>query len=144
MRKRFSPIRSKQEGFKRAKRYHFCLDCRHSQHEKFDKCPNCDSKNRQYFMSEREMKRGALLLTMQDAGKISKLRFQPRFPLKVNNQVLGHYVSDADYYNESGEYIVEDTKPDKWMDSFAKWKIRHFQLQYCTTVTIPQRKKGTL
>lgn len=95
-------------------------------------------------MSEREMKRGAQLLLLQEGGVISKLRFQPRFALIVNNMKLGHYVADADYYNDKGEYVVEDTKPDDWMDNMAKWKIRHFQAQYGITVNIPQRKEGKL
>ena len=137
-------FKSKQDAMGRAKRRHVCLDCRHLQTLKYDECPKCGSKNRQYFMSEREMKRGAQLLMLQDTGHITKLRFQPRFPLKVNGEKLGNYVADADYYNKDGEYVVEDTKPDEWMDAMAKWKIRHFQLQYGITVNIPQRKKGHL
>lgn len=95
-------------------------------------------------MSEAEAHRGASLLMLQDRGVITKLRFQPRFPLNVNNTKICNYVADADYYNDKGEYIVEDTKPPKFMTDLSKHKIKHFQLQYCVTVTIPQRANGTL
>lgn len=134
-------FKSKADAMNRAKRYHACLDCRHSQHEKYIDCPNCGSKNRQYFMSHAELKRGMLLLTLHAAGKITNLRFQPRYDLKVNGQKIAVYTADAEYY-EDGELVVEDTKPKDFIDKYAGLKIKLFEAIYGITVRIPQRKSG--
>jgi hypothetical protein len=134
-------LTSKADGFTRAKKFHVCLDCRHNQNETFKECPACGSKNRQYFMSRAELKRGMLLLTLQAAGTISRLRFQPRYDLIVNGQKIGVYTADAEYYQD-GIFVVEDTKPANFMDETAKIKIKLFEAIYGLTVKIPQRKSG--
>ena len=88
-------------------------------------------------MSEREMKRGMLLLTLQDAGKISKLRFQPRFDLKVNDIKIAAYVADADYYNDEGEYVIEDVKGSTgWQTDVSKIKMKLFRAIYGKDIRI--------
>lgn len=125
----------------RAKRYHVCLDCRASQAEIWKECPGCGSKNRQYFMSHAEFVRGMLLLTLQSVGTIERLRFQPRYELKVNGRKIATYTADAEYYKD-GELVVEDTKPADFMDASAVLKIKLFEAIYNLTVRIPQRKSG--
>lgn len=132
---------SKSDAMNRAKRRHVCLDCCHHQAAVYKQCPECGSKNRQYFMSEAEHKRGMLLLTLQRAGTISKVRFQPRFDLKVNDIKIGTYTADVEYYLND-VWTVEDTKPPNFIDKFALHKIKHFEAQYGITVRIPQRKSG--
>ncbi len=132
---------SKQDAMSRAKRCHCCLDCRYYQTEIYKSCPECGSKNRQYFMSETEFHRGMSLMTLQLAGKISRLRFQPRYDLVVNGKKICRYDADADYY-EDGKLVVEDSKPEKFMDELAKVKIKLFEAIYGITVRIPQRKSG--
>lgn len=127
----------------RAHRRHVCLDCRYFQEKIWKTCPECGGKSRQYFMSKAEHQRGMLLLTMQAAGTIERLRFQPRFDLMVNGLKVAVYTADCDYY-QGGEYIVEDTKPEDFMDDFAKLKMRLFQAVYGITVKIPQRKSGNI
>lgn len=134
-------LKSKSEGLKRAKRYHACLDCRHSQNQIYKLCPNCGSKNRQYFMSHIELQRGMLLLTLQAAGTITNLRFQPRFDLIVNSRKISMYTADADYY-KNGIYTVEDTKPIDFIDAGALLKIKLFEALFNITITIPQRASG--
>lgn len=134
-------IKSKLEGIQRAKRYHVCLDCRHKQVQKYTECPKCGSKNRQYFMSEAELHRGMMLLTLQIKGTISNLRFQPRYELKVNGRKITTYTADAEYMQD-GELVVEDTKPENFMDAGAKLKIKLFEAIYGIIVRIPQRKSG--
>ena len=134
-------FKTKIDGFKVAKRCYACLDCRHSQPTTYKECPECGSKNRQYFMSAAEFKRGMLLLTMQAAGTISKLRFQPRYKLEVKGQKICTYVADAEYIRD-GKQITEDTKPKNFIDATAKLKIKLFEAIYGITVTIPQRKSG--
>lgn len=134
-------FKSKKEAMSRSKRRHVCLDCCHHQTQTFKECPQCGSRNRQYFMSEAEHKRGMLLMTLQRAGTIERLRFQPRYELKVNGQKVGNYTADAEYY-EDGELVVEDTKPKNFMDDLAVMKIKLFEAIYGITVRIPQRRSG--
>ena len=134
-------FKSKMDGIRAAKKYHVCLSCRDYQTEKYVHCPECGSKNRQYFMSETEFKRGMLLLTMQLANAISNLRFQPRYELKVNGRLICTYIADAEY-RKDGVVIIEDTKPSNFMDKSAELKIKLFEAVYNTVVTIPQRKSG--
>ena len=81
------------------------MDCRHFQTKIFKECPECGSRNRQYFMSEAEHKRGMTLMLLQQNGTISRLRFQPRYELKVNGQKIATYTADAEYY-EGDNWIV--------------------------------------
>lgn len=134
-------LKSQMEGKKRAKRFHTCLDCRHHQTANYKLCPKCGSKNRQYFMSETEFNRGMKLMIKQMAGTIERLRFQPRYELKVNGRLICTYVADADYY-EAGALVVEDSKPQEYMDDGAKVKIKLFEALFNIVVKIPQRKSG--
>lgn len=134
-------LKSKSEGFDRAKRYHTCLDCRYSQGDIWKICPSCGSKNRQYFMSQAELQRGMMLLTLQRAGAISALRFQPRYDLKVNGVKVAAYTADAEYVRD-GVVVYEDTKPKDFIDDYARLKMALFEAIYGVTVTIPQRESG--
>lgn len=135
-------FKSKNDAMGRAKKCHACLDCRHSQKETFKECPECGGQNRQYFMSETEFKRGMMLLTLQQAGTITKLKFQPRYALKVNGRKITTYIADAEYY-EGEKLIVEDTKAPntKFIDETSKIKIALFEAIYGVNVKIPQRVK---
>lgn len=133
-------FKSKFDGMNRAKRRHVCLDCLHNQTEIYKACPQCGSKNRQYFMSEAEHLRGMLLLNMQANGTITRLRFQPSFDLLVNGIKIGKYIADSDYIDKNGNYCVEDVKGSKdHMDNISKWKMKHFKAQYGIEVKIHAR-----
>lgn len=136
MRGRFT---SKLQGIQLAERTHVCLTCLHAQPDSFDRCPRCSGCDRVHFPSKVEYKRGMELLMLRDAKRITELRFHPRFDLVVNGRKLATYVADADY-REGGEYVVEDTKPVKFMDATAKLKIALFEALNGVTVRIPQRK----
>lgn len=130
--------------FAQAQKFHFCISCRHHQNEKFETCPKCGSADRVYFPSRTEMNRAALLLMLRDQGKVSDIKYHPRYELNVNGGKLGHYVADVSYTNHAGEFVVEDSKIAKHLEPFSKWKIRHFQFQYGIEVNIPQRKSGNI
>lgn len=136
-------ITSKTEGMNRAKRRHVCIDCRHFQTKIYKECPECGSKNRQYFMSEAEHKRGMLLLLRQHNGSIDRLKFQPRFDLKVGGKKITTYIADAEYY-EDGEWVVEDTKPSNFIDKTSEIKMKLFEAIHGVTIRIPQRKSGNM
>jgi len=82
-----------------------------------------------------------LLLTLEATGKVTRLFFHPRFDLVVNGVKVGVYTADAHYYNHLDMYVVEDSKPEKFLTDVAKLKIRLFQALYGITVNIPQKKE---
>ena len=74
-----------------------------------------------------ERERAATLLLLQDRGKIDRLRFHPRYDLKIDGIKVTTYVADAEYFDtERRKTVVEDTKPEKYMDDLAKLKIGLF------------------
>jgi len=130
-----------------AKKCHACLDCRHNQKENYTECPKCGSKNRQYFMSEVEFKRGMKLLLLQDAGTISDLRFQVKYELMVNNRPLfDHegksitYTLDAQYKRPAhvGDLHYEDTKAGSFIEEVSRIKIAIFEASRGVKVLIPK------
>jgi hypothetical protein len=63
------------------------------------------------FASKREAKRYSELKLLEMAGEIKELVLQPRYPLKVNEQLITTYVADFRYDDcKSKRSIVEDTK----------------------------------
>jgi len=134
-------FKSKFDAVQRAKHFHLCLNCRHSQGENWKTlpCPNCDGEGtRQHFGSKIEFHRGLVLLTLLNAGTITNLKFQPRFDLSVNGMKVSTYVADSSYTDEEGTYVVEDVKPSNFMTDTAKLKIKLFQSIFKITVKIPK------
>lgn len=120
---------SKLDGIRSAKAVHFCVACRHTQAEnwKEDPCPSCGkSGSRYYFMSEVEQKRAAELLLMQNLGQIRGLKFQPRYDLVVEGVHICTYVADFSYIKPDQKTVIEDVKPEKFIDAMAKMKIDLF------------------
>ena len=62
------------------------------------------------FASGREARRYRTLKLLQQAGEISDLALQPRFPLVVNGKLVCTYVGDFSYLTKSGQRVVEDAK----------------------------------
>ncbi len=79
------------------------------------------------FSSKKEAKRYVELLIQQQAGEITDLELQPRFPLTVNGVLIGNYVADFRYKRlwEFHEYdvIIEDVKGFKTDVYLLKKKI---------------------
>jgi hypothetical protein len=61
------------------------------------------------FDSKKEAARYSELRLLEISNHISGLECQPKIPLMVNGQQLGHYIGDFRYL-EAGEVIVEDVK----------------------------------
>lgn len=61
------------------------------------------------FHSKGEAARDGQLQALQRAGRISGLKRQVRFPLRVNGTLLCSYVADWTY-TEKGQAVVEDFK----------------------------------
>lgn len=119
---------SKTDAMSRAKTTHCCTACLHSQQETFKICPACQAPGmRVYFRSRVEHIRGVELIMLQKAGKISGLRFLPKYDLVVEGTKICGYEADAEYRDENGKVVVEDTKPDgDFMDKTAVFKIALF------------------
>lgn len=95
------------------------------------------------FGSRVELQRGMTLMILQDAGKISNLRFQPRYELKVNGIKVGVYTADAEFVRD-GVTVTEDSKPPNFIDKYAALKMSLFQAIYGVTIEIPQRASGNM
>lgn len=128
--KRGNPnLRTAEDWRALAVKRHMCVQCLHNQHEIWGKeCPKCQANDSREFMPSRaELNRASQLILMQRAGKISRLRFHPRFDLKVNSIKVCAYEADAEYF-ENGKMVVEDTKPDgTFIEPVAKLKIALFE-----------------
>jgi hypothetical protein len=61
------------------------------------------------FASKKEAKRYAELKIMEQAGDISDLELQPRYPLTVDGVKVGEYRADF-RYRRDGVTVVEDVK----------------------------------
>lgn len=76
--------------------------------------------------SAAELKRASQLILMLRAGRISQLKFHPRFDLKVEGVKVCAYEADAQYV-EGGKIVIEDTKSEgDFIEPVAKLKIALF------------------
>jgi hypothetical protein len=62
------------------------------------------------FGSKLEARRWCELKLMEAAGDISHLSPHPRYDLRVNGVLIGHYTGDSEYCTEAGEVVCEDVK----------------------------------
>lgn len=62
------------------------------------------------FASRREAKRYLALRILESTGDISSLVLQPRFPLRVNGELICTYVADFSYLRKEDVLVVEDVK----------------------------------
>lgn len=62
------------------------------------------------FGSKAELNRWLQLEQLLKVGAINDLRHHTRFPLEVNGYKIATYECDAEYFLETGEHVVEDTK----------------------------------
>ena len=62
------------------------------------------------FASQREANRYGELRLLEQAGEISGLELQPKFPLIVNGQKVATYIADFRYVDAAGAVVVEDVK----------------------------------
>jgi hypothetical protein len=98
------------------------------------------------FSSKAEAKRYGELKLLERAGEISDLNRQQRYPLRAyeyedkDTQEIGHYVGDFEYL-EKGKWVVEDVKG--FMTPLAKWKIKHFEIQYGIKVQLIKSARTT-
>jgi hypothetical protein len=137
-------FKRKADGFARAKKYHLCTSCLHVQPLLFKECPSCKVEGmRVFFPSRVEMIRAGELIRMQVAGKISRLRFHPRYDLIVEGTKICAYEADSEYMLE-GKTVIEDVKPfGDFMDKIAAMKISLFNAinkKHGLSVSIHRRK----
>ncbi|MDE2227399.1 MAG: hypothetical protein KGJ89_05615 [Patescibacteria group bacterium] len=81
---------------------------------------------RVFFPSRAEHLRAVQLIQLFKNGRISQLKFHPRYDLIVEGFKICAYVADVSYV-ESGKQIVEDTKAaGTFIDPVAELKISLF------------------
>lgn len=61
------------------------------------------------FDSKREAARYQELKLLRDAGEISSLVLQPKFPIQINDVKICTYIADFEY-EKDGKTVVEDSK----------------------------------
>lgn len=95
------------------------------------------------FDSQAEAARYAELKMLQRGKLIDRLEVHPKCPLHARTgKEIGHYVADFRYWDcEAGCEIIEDVKsPATAKNALYRWKKRHFEIEYRTTVTEVFRK----
>jgi hypothetical protein len=75
------------------------------------------------FASRKEAARYVELRTLLRVGVISDLRWQVRYKLVVNGQLVCTYVADFAYLDDNGIEIVEDAKGFRTREYITKKKL---------------------
>lgn len=103
------------------------------------------------FDSKAEARRYYELKLLQQAGEITELELQPKFPLRVvsttgtvlgaakaltgtHRDIIGTYIADFAYRDRTERRIVEDVKGMKTLP-LSRWKMKHVAAQYGITVS---------
>lgn len=79
------------------------------------------------FDSNKERQRYRELRLMERAKLITALRVHPKYPLRVNKEIIGDYIADFEY-QLCDELVIEDVKGFK--TDVYRWKAKHFTAQY--------------
>lgn len=87
-----------------------------------------------FFHSRKEARRWVELRLLAEAGQITDLRRQVRFPLSTTtldggNVVVGNYIADF-VYVENRRTIVEDAKGQARREDLYLWKRRHMKAEH--------------
>lgn len=157
----FTKVSGSQLG-KSAKRIAGCECCNfmeqafaktHKLHQPHHKtgaqCPRCSGPVR-VFDSQAEFTRARELKLLEEAGEISGLAYQVKYPLTVypsytgsnsgTPQHLCFYVADFTYTEKDGTFVVEDVKNKAMaVTELALHKMRHFELQHGFEVSVVGR-----
>lgn len=122
----------------RAKKVYACDKCAaaSSQEMKKTKCTYCNEGMVVHFDSKAEYRRWCVLVNLYNLGHIHNLKRQTKFELLADGgEKVGIFISDFDYNDSDGVYVVEDVKGNVQTDISA-WKCRHFKAQYGYEVTL--------
>lgn len=108
----------------------YCDRCRPSKHK--NKSVVVYGKR---FASGKEAARYGELLGMAEAGKITRLRIQPRFPISVNGYLICAYIADFSYLDEDGMFVVEDVK-SKWSAKMPVYRLKVKMMQAINRIKV--------
>ena len=89
------------------------------------------------FDSIGERDRYVFLLSEQEAGRISNLQRQVKFPLTCNGVVVCHYIADFKYVDQHALLVVEDFKGV--ITDVFELKAKMFKACYGFDITITRR-----
>lgn len=147
-------FRTKFDGFRRAMPVWLCLQCHtHATVEKTKgmHCARCGSKGH-HFPSQGEFKHYCFLAMLRDAGEISSLRLQTRFPLfmtHINGSPViaatgdvkwATYIADFDYVDKSGKWVVTEFKGNRHhQDNASKLRREAATHVYNLSITVVEK-----
>lgn len=89
--------------------------------------------------SKAEARRWAELRVLERAGEIADLKRQPRFPFKLNGDLMFTYIADFDYRDKAGRRVVEDVKGV----ATPLYKLKKKIIEADAGIIIVEVKKGT-
>jgi hypothetical protein len=92
------------------------------------------------FTSTLEARHYEFLSLLQKAREISELRVQVPFPLVVNGIDICLYIADFTYYDNTGKFVIEDTKGKATPLAVTKMKL--VEAVFGTPVTIIRASRG--
>jgi hypothetical protein len=75
------------------------------------------------FASKKEAGRYKTLKLLEKSNKISNLKLQPRFPIKINGALICTYVGDFEYI-EGGRLVIEDVKGLKSGSAYSMFRLK--------------------
>lgn len=101
-----------------SKRAKYCDVCRPSKHK--SRSTVVFGKK---FASAKEAKRYGELLGLAEAGRITGLKVQPRYPIAVNGHHICAYVADFCYCENGDQPVVEDVK-SKWTAKMPVYRLK--------------------
>jgi hypothetical protein len=90
------------------------------------------------FASQKEARRYSDLLILERAGRIRDLELQPRFPMRINDQLVCTYVADFKYFNfDSMQFVVEDVKSE-YTRKLPLYRIKYKLMKAIYGITIEE------
>lgn len=75
------------------------------------------------FSSSKEAGRYGELLGLLEAGRITRLACQPRYPITINGHLVCSYVADFSYISEDGKEVIEDVK-STWTAKMPLYRLK--------------------
>lgn len=80
------------------------------------------------FHSKKEAKRYVELRMLERAKRITNLKLQPKFEIRINGAKVFTYKADFEYFEDGVKYVVEDVKG--FRTPVYRIKIKCFRAMY--------------
>lgn len=80
--------------------------------------------NNHLFDSKKEAARAAEINLLIKGGLVTKVEYQPRFDITVNNKKVAYYKADFKIYNSDGTITYEDVKGYKKGSAYSMFRLK--------------------